>query len=694
MVRGQGSGISKAAAINRPRTWRRFSAGQWPATTGHFVILAIILAGACAMRVGDLEGARSNFPDLFDEGIRAEQLFLMAQGFRPYRDIYAAQGPLLLDTLYPFYRLFGETLGAIRLGVGVLSLLGLAGAYLAARVVGGPVGGLLACALLALSPAYLEGSRLALAEVPSIVPALFALALALRYQAGGGRRWLVGSALLMGVALLLKPMIVPAGLAVGLALLLRTDGRLSDIGLYGLVVAALTALVVLVMGPREVFEQLVVYRAGATGAAAWDARSSWKEAIQGPISAHPSLYALALLGAVLLLLRAPRRGAPLVAWTLGTFGLLFVYTPLHPKHLVYLAPPAAVLGGAGLGVLWRAIAGGRSSDESRAVGDESGRGQRASLIARRSLLTPLAALALLLLAWDVATVQPALARGVQPSVEEGDLDLHVFDEVAARSLRALVPPDQFVLTDHPYIAFLARRMVPPELVDPSRGRTRAGTLTDDIAARAATDRDARVVLFWADRLRRLGRFNGWVEQRYRPVVSFGTRVARNKRGKDRTVYLRNDADFAAARAAMLGLLDRPLGTEFAGDLRLLGATVGATAVERGEPFAVTLGWEGLRDVRINYHVILSLVGPDGAEYAAQEQDIEGTADGTIGWGPGSWLFRSFMLVPDAAAPAGAYRVVVGLDNTRTTRPADVTANPDGLDVPTAGRVVVGTIQVR
>ena len=204
---------------------------RWPIPAAVWLeglALTLILAGALAMRLTDLDGARSNFPDLFDEGIRAEQLFLMTHGFRPYRDIYAAQGPLLLDALYPFYRLFGETLGAVRLGVGMLSLLGLVGAYLAAGAIGGRVGGLLACALLALSPAYLEGSRLALAEVPSIVPALFALALALRYQAGADRRWLVGSAVLLAVALLLKPMIVPAAVAIVVAIVLR--GRVTGAG--------------------------------------------------------------------------------------------------------------------------------------------------------------------------------------------------------------------------------------------------------------------------------------------------------------------------------------------------------------------------------------------------------------------------------------------------------------------------------
>ena len=55
-----------------------------------------------------------------------------------------------------------------------------------------------------------------------------------------------------------------------------------------------------------------------------------------------------------------------------------------------------------------------------------------------------------------------------------DADLHVFDDDAARSLDLLSRPRDFILTDHPYVAALAHRMVPPGLVDPSRGLTRAG----------------------------------------------------------------------------------------------------------------------------------------------------------------------------------------------------------------------------
>ena len=63
---------------------------------------------ALAMRLVNLEA----YTGKFDEGIRLEQLLLMGAGFRPVRDIFAAQGPLSLDIFYGPYLTFGQTLGA------------------------------------------------------------------------------------------------------------------------------------------------------------------------------------------------------------------------------------------------------------------------------------------------------------------------------------------------------------------------------------------------------------------------------------------------------------------------------------------------------------------------------------------------------------------------------------------------------
>jgi hypothetical protein len=636
------------------------------------IVIAAAFVVALLTRFVDLDAARGGFPDLFDEGIRAQQLFLMSKGFRPYRDIYAAQGPLLLDSLYPFYSLLGETLGAIRAGIGVWSMLGLAGIYLVGREAAGRWAGIIALVLLTVSPSYTEGSRLALAEVPSMTPLIVGLWLALRYLRHGARWLILVAALCGGVGLLVKPMAVAAIVPIAIAVLVRgwrVGGPMrafTDSMLCVVTVGSLTALVVMAMGPRDVFEQLVVYRAGATGASAWESRASWKEAIQGPIAAQPLIFAGIAVSAMAI--RSIPSALPL-AWLLASFTLLFLYTPLHPKHLVYLAPPSALAFGVGV------------------VGALDWQSSRRFPLVRRTLATA----AVGCLVATLAFAPQAVARATMPVLDENDLDLNVFDAEAAAALAALTRPDQFVLTDHPYIAFLARRMVPPELVDPSRGRARAGTLTDEVAIRAAVERDTPVVMLWADRLKRLGRFNAWVERGFTPVASFGTRVAKSRRGKDRTIYLRNDQDFAAAKTALFtGSVERTA-TLFGDDLRVSGATLDTDSVRRGEPFAITMAVEALRDITFNYKLIINLTARDGRVFAAQEQDLEGTVDGSEGWRSGGWMLRSFMLVPEPSTRTGDYTVQFRIDHPRTGQALPMF---DARGVPVEpGRVVVGTLAV-
>src|SRR6266487_1991473 len=80
----------------------------------------LIGLGCLAARLVNLDRYTGSYP----EGIRAEQLMLMASGFRPFRDIFSDQGPWLLQTLYPGYVLFGGSLIGVRIGVVLASLVG------------------------------------------------------------------------------------------------------------------------------------------------------------------------------------------------------------------------------------------------------------------------------------------------------------------------------------------------------------------------------------------------------------------------------------------------------------------------------------------------------------------------------------------------------------------------------------------
>src|SRR5215213_4787511 len=153
--------MARADVLTTPRIRSGPASASVPTWWIEALVALPLFGVAVAARLVNL-GAYSG---LFDEGIRAEQLFLMSSGYRPFRDIYAAQGPLLLDLLHPWFMLFGQDLAAARMAVGVYSLVGLAAAYWVARLVGGPLAAVATLVLLVVSPLYLEGSRIALAEV-------------------------------------------------------------------------------------------------------------------------------------------------------------------------------------------------------------------------------------------------------------------------------------------------------------------------------------------------------------------------------------------------------------------------------------------------------------------------------------------------------------------------------------------------
>ena len=622
---------------------------------------ALLIVVAVGMRVVN-PGVYSG---LFDEGIRVEQLFLMSAGYRPFRDIFAAQGPLLLDLLHPWFVLFGQDLVAARWSVGVYSLVGLGGAYWLARLVGGPLAAITATALLVLSPLYLEGSRIALAEVPALAPATFAIGAAIVYARGGSRRWLMACGALLAVSLLVKPITLAAGVPVGLAVLSRWRFGLRTMLLDGLLLGALVALigvvVVIGVGLAGVFDQIVAYRLESRGSEGW---SIWKNrvALARALSFEPAALPWLGVGAGLLLLaRRWIDAALVVAWAVASVALLLMYSPLHGKHAVVMIPPIAVLAGVGVGQAVRLLRGG-------------------SPLPIRALVA--AGLAVLL-GW-YATGAPALAAqsgqllkvtadtDVDPAVEQ------YADAVAV--IRTLTAPTEFVVTDHPYLTFLAGRLVPPLLVDTSRSRIRSRSLRGAEAIAQATPYDPALVVLWADRLRGLSEFKRWVEEHYRLV-----KVYNRRNDLDRSIYIPETRHPGEVRALLSSPAAVSLGADFADGPLLVSALVDRTEIRPGEGASVTLEWESTRPLGADFHALTVLRGSDGQAWDQQQESLSGGSDATTDWEVGRWLFQSTFVRTDSSVPAGEYEVVVSVYDSRARQKAKL---PDGRDEIVVGRITV------
>lgn len=650
------------------------TAQRWPAarTLDLPVVRARWLeAGLAALLFGIAVATRlvnlGIYSGLFDEGIRTEQLFLMSAGYRPVRDIYAAQGPLLLDLLHPWFVLFGQDLVAARLSVGVYSLLGLAGAYWLARLAGGPLAALVTTALLVLSPLYLEGSRIALAEVPALAPATFAVGAALVYARSGSRRWLAACGLLFAVSLLIKPITLAASVPIGLAVLSRWRAGLRTMLADGLLLAGLvaaTGLVVVVgVGLAGVLDQIVAYRLESRDSEGW---SFWKNraALARALSFEAAALPWAGAAAGLLLLARRRLDAALVvAWAAASVALLFLYSPLHGKHAVVMIPPIAVTVGVGVAAAVRLLR--ARTGLPRA--------------ARLAVAVALAGLA----GWYASAAPAVLAQSGQLLKVTADTDVDPAVEQYADAvavIRTLTGPDQFVVTDHPYLTFLAERLVPPLLVDTSKSRIRSRSLRGNEAIAQATPYDPALIVLWTDRLRGLREFKSWVEQNYRLV-----KVYNRRQDLDRGIYVPEGADFARVRAQLSNPAAVPLRADFADGPLLVSALLDRSEVRRGEGASVTLEWEAVRPLRDDLHVLTVLRGADGQAWDQQQESLAGGSEPTDAWEVGRWLFQSTFVRTDATVPPGEYQVVVSVYDSRARQKARLA---DGSDEVAVGRLTV------
>ena len=636
-----------------PRAWVRPRAG----VVVTVLALAALMVGALVPRLVGI----ANDTDLGDEGNRGLQLRMMAAGFRPVSEVYASQGPLSLVVFYPLYVLFGSDIVAARLAVVVYGVAGLLATVCLGWAVGGPTAGIAAGLLLALSPIYLEYSRLALVEVPSLAPTLAALVALAAYRAGGRRRWLALSAVLLAVGTLAKPMAAVAVLAAGTLIVAGSDRRraagtwarrLADLSIYGAVGLAVVIPVVFLVGPTEVWEQVVGYRLSARTVRGWDLAMNGATIRAELAFEGPGLPLLAVVGLVSLARRRPAEAAAILTWLGGGLVMLLVHSPLWPKHLVYLLPPLALLAGAG--------------------GAEAVRGVIAVLERRRpARLAPVALAGCVVYVATLPALIGQLARVAGPRVTT-DLERYADD---LRMVAAATEPGDFIVMDDAYMAMLSGRLVPPHLTDLSVTRVLARALTGEQAIRETQRYGARVVVIQDDRLGQYPEYVAWVDDHYVEVKSY-----RGDRHEEyRRVYVAPDVDLAAVRAALALGTQTAIGVQV-GPLALHGYGINRQEATPNSRVALTLHWESLVATPPEHQLILRLRGPDGRRVHESTWRIGDGAQQLETWPSGRWLFQTLELVIRDQVPDGTYRLTLALKRPNGAPVAIATAPNSGSRV--------------
>ncbi len=485
---------------------------RWPAR----VIPTLLLVAALLMRLYQL-----NVPfdrDGYDEGVYWQSLRAMHAGQGLYHAIFYSQPPAFLLSVYPIFVLFGSSLWSARLAIALISLLGFVGASLLGKSLAGRAGMLVALLLLLLNPLYLAESQILQAEGPSVALTLLAIGFAfLWWRQPAGRRGLCWAALCgISLALSIFCKLLCVTTIVPIALLMfarlwqirhsqdstRVKNWLPIIVGVGATLVTSVALLLPFSGSFAAFwSSVVMFHQVA-------ARVFPGTLGENVRNMAPVLFSLlgvtAGYGTLTALPRKDWRVLPLLAWLLATCILLLFQRPLFPHHLVALIPPLLAL----------AVLSVAEPGSYKAI-------LASTRLARAApFVTALAVLLIVLTAsfdgWqDVTAYQSIQARSVSANLQ---VDLRV-----ASDLRYAIAPDQWVITDGQFIAGLADRNTPPELVDTSTVRILSGYITVAQLEQAAANPRVHAVLFYTTRFSLPGTaaFHAWVAQRFHLIHTYG-----------------------------------------------------------------------------------------------------------------------------------------------------------------------------
>lgn len=487
---------------------------RWRMPGSRLSLAGCIGLGACLISLTlTLQTLHGQIVD-YDDGVYWQSLRAMAQGHSLFGSVFSSQPPLFLLGIYPFYEIFGQSLVAARLAVLLFSLVGLAGVYVAGRALGHPSIGAVACLLLSLDPLYEASAHAVQAELPSIALQIWAVAFAVLAMRATGRRrtWLVvGAGVALGCALLTKLFAVaalaPVVLYLGVPVALRWSndpGQRTWMSIckylrpiaptLGLLAAGLFGVIGLAFLPYAgelgtVYDQVVRFHLVAAQASHHTLFEN-PPAIVNVLRGAPLAY-IGIPAAIVITWQRVWVSVPLLVWALTAFGVLALLHPLWEQHVVLLSPALAMTSGCAAAAAWQAFS-----------------------TPRRQRLGLAITLILLMLAGGFG-----LALNWQHNASaNGRLPLSTMKLVSA--LQRFSAPDEFVLSDDQYVAALADRDLPPQLVDTSFVRIISGYLSaaqlKDLIAR---DR-IRVILFATGRLDQVPGFHAWVSRNYTPVASF------------------------------------------------------------------------------------------------------------------------------------------------------------------------------
>jgi hypothetical protein len=413
----------------------------------------------------------------YDEGPLLQAAALARDGAPLYAEVSLNKPPMLVALVRLGFALGHPDVPSGRLAVLAITLVGFVSLGLLGDALFAPPAGLLTLAALLCVDQLMPRAAVVMPDLPALSLAALGLLCMHRYTVVRRDRWWALSAVSLAAAVTTHPLV--AGVALPLAALalggrvLPPRRRWRALVGVGVLAPALVALCLLPFDRAGMRRWLFDYNL-AVRITGNELTGSSVTLLGRYLRSQWPAVALALGSAAWLAReQSTRAGVRVVGlWCAATLLTLALWQPLWDNYLAWALVPAALLSGGGLAGLARRVADRRGPTAARAVA-------LSTLVLLGLALAPRA------LAW----------RGRSSTLA-----------AVARDLQSVTAAGECVVSDDPFVVFVAGRRVPPPLADTSAKSITTGFL-DSARALAATRRyRVRVVLLGTDRLTRLDAF--------------------------------------------------------------------------------------------------------------------------------------------------------------------------------------------
>lgn len=277
-----------------------------------------------------------------DEGIYLTTFHLINAGHPAYKQTFFSQLPGFLLTVYPGFVVFGKTLPAARLTIGLWSIIGLLAAIWLGFELKNKFVGLFTIGLLYLMPYYTNQTLTFQSDILISVFSLLSLASFLRFVRLSHLRWFIISIFFLNLAFWTKLDIslIPSLMVILFYSYRKIKKPLSTLFLLALFLC-LSSLFFLIFiypfGISDVFKNSIDLR--------FQAISHFPSSFFQVIDYLKKDKILSLVIASSLIITMIRKESfrypaiVMLVWVLSVLILVFIYRPVFPHHLAILSVP-------------------------------------------------------------------------------------------------------------------------------------------------------------------------------------------------------------------------------------------------------------------------------------------------------------------------------------------------------------------